>query len=142
MLEQIQRAVEPFLERTLTKRRRQDFLAWAGPALLCLTFIEDALRVLLRWNEQMSFMTQSMKRCASRRSRSRQSAARSLLRRGRRQGENQGEVPVKARLQHGSPSLPAGALFSASARPSMAVRPAARQGSVRPCCPYHRLRCR
>lgn len=64
MLLQIQTAIEPVLERCFTKRRRQDFLAQAGPALLCLTFLEDALRVLLRWNEQMSFMTTTMKRCA------------------------------------------------------------------------------
>ena len=48
VLRQIQEAVEPVLERSLTKRRRQEFLASAGPLFLCLTFIEDALRVLLR----------------------------------------------------------------------------------------------
>eukprot|EP00967_Tisochrysis_lutea_P009172 scaffold10881_cov35-Tisochrysis_lutea.AAC.4 len=63
MMEQLQRAVEPVLESTFTKRRRQDFLASAGPTLLCLTFVEDALRVLMRWSEQMQFMTKTMKRC-------------------------------------------------------------------------------
>mmetsp|Transcript_3901 Transcript_3901/g.12085 ORF Transcript_3901/g.12085 Transcript_3901/m.12085 type:complete len:290 (+) Transcript_3901:60-929(+) len=61
-VQQIQQAVEPVLEYWLTKRRRQEFLANAGPALLCLTFVEDALRVLLRWTEQMQFMTKTMKR--------------------------------------------------------------------------------
>jgi len=61
VLRQIQEAVEPVLERSLTKRRRQEFLASAGPLFLCLTFIEDALRVLLRWKEQMSYMTVTMR---------------------------------------------------------------------------------
>jgi hypothetical protein len=64
-VQQIQRSVEPVLEYWLTKRRRQEFLASAGPALLCLTFLEDALRVLLRWTEQMQFMTKTMKRSAA-----------------------------------------------------------------------------
>lgn len=64
-VQQIQQAVEPVLEYWLTKRRRQEFLANAGPALLCLTFVEDALRVLLRWTEQMQFMTKTMKRSAA-----------------------------------------------------------------------------
>ena len=63
MLKQVQLAVEPVLERTLTKKRRQDLLATVGPGLLCTTFIEDALRVVLRWNEQITYMTRSMKMC-------------------------------------------------------------------------------
>jgi uncharacterized membrane protein YphA (DoxX/SURF4 family) len=53
-------AIEPILERLMTKRSRKRFLERAGPALLVVTFIEDGLRIVLRWSEQMHYMTQVM----------------------------------------------------------------------------------
>ena len=53
--------VEERLENSgLTKRARKRFLSTAGPTLLVLTFIEDGLRVFLRWGEQYSYMTDRM----------------------------------------------------------------------------------
>ena len=59
-------AIEPILERLMTKKSRKRFLERAGPALLVVTFIEDGLRIVLRWSEQMHYMTQVMGMCAPR----------------------------------------------------------------------------
>ncbi len=59
-------AIEPVLERMMTKKSRKRFLERAGPALLVVTFIEDGLRIVLRWSEQMHYMTQVMGMCAPR----------------------------------------------------------------------------
>merc|ERR1719353_960611 len=59
--EQVIERVETVLERTLTKKNRKDFLATVGPFLLIVTFIEDGLRIFLRWGEQIHYMTQVMK---------------------------------------------------------------------------------
>merc|ERR1712087_31965 len=53
--------LEAILENTLTRRRRQAFLAAAGPFLLVITFIEDGLRVFMRWSEQVHYMTAVMR---------------------------------------------------------------------------------
>jgi len=53
-------AVEDTLEANLTKKARHSFLAKVGPTLLCLTFIDDGLRVPLRWSEQHNYMIHSM----------------------------------------------------------------------------------
>uniref|UniRef100_A0A7S0IWB2 Surfeit locus protein 4 n=1 Tax=Calcidiscus leptoporus TaxID=127549 RepID=A0A7S0IWB2_9EUKA len=53
--------VETVLETVLTRRRRQSTLAAAGPFLLVVTFIEDGLRILLRWSEQIHYMTAVMR---------------------------------------------------------------------------------
>jgi hypothetical protein len=58
-------AIEPILERLMTKKSRKRFLERAGPALLVVTFIEDGLRIVLRWSEQMHYMTQVMGMCAA-----------------------------------------------------------------------------
>ena len=50
-------SAESWLEVTLTKKVRHDLLGFAGPTLLCVTFIEDALRIPLRWSEQFNYMT-------------------------------------------------------------------------------------
>lgn len=52
-------AVENWLEATLTKKARHQLLAKFGPLLLCLTFIDDGLRIPLRWSEQHSYMVHS-----------------------------------------------------------------------------------
>ena len=52
---------ESVLETTLSRKRRQAILGVAGPLLLCITFIEDGLRVPLRWTEQVYYMTNVMK---------------------------------------------------------------------------------
>jgi uncharacterized membrane protein YphA (DoxX/SURF4 family) len=48
------------LERTLTKKNRKDFLSTVGPFLLVVTFVEDGLRIFLRWGEQIHYMTSVM----------------------------------------------------------------------------------
>ena len=58
--------VQQALERLMTKKSRKRFLERAGPALLVVTFIEDGLRIVLRWSEQMHYMTQVMGMCAPR----------------------------------------------------------------------------
>lgn len=55
------RKVEEHLEMRLTKKARIQFLSRFGPSLLCLTFIDDGLRIPLRWSEQHSYMTQHMR---------------------------------------------------------------------------------
>jgi uncharacterized membrane protein YphA (DoxX/SURF4 family) len=45
------------LERVSTKKGRKQFLEIAGPLLLCLTYIEDGLRVFLRWSEQYAHIS-------------------------------------------------------------------------------------
>jgi hypothetical protein len=54
-------AVEGFCERVMTKRAKREFLGSAGPFLLVVTFIEDGLRIFLRWSEQMHYMTAVMR---------------------------------------------------------------------------------
>ena len=49
----VQRGVEGFCERVMTKRSKREFLSSVGPFLLVVTFIEDGLRIFLRWSEQM-----------------------------------------------------------------------------------------
>ena len=41
----------------LTKKVRKKALEVVGPAMLVLTFIEDGLRIPLRWSEQLNFLT-------------------------------------------------------------------------------------
>ena len=43
--------------KVMSKGMRKEFLSVAGPALLCMTFIEDALRIPLRWGEQFTYLT-------------------------------------------------------------------------------------
>jgi len=57
----MQEQLEGVLETTLSRKRRQAILGVAGPLLLCITFIEDGLRVPLRWTEQVYYMTNVMK---------------------------------------------------------------------------------
>jgi len=59
--------VQPFIavaeehaERYLTKKARKRFLQATGPFLLVLTFIEDGMRIFLRWSEQYHYMTGRM----------------------------------------------------------------------------------
>jgi len=59
--ERLTEGVEHVMERFLTKRMKRDFLGSAGPFLLVVTFIEDGLRIFLRWSEQMHYMTAVMK---------------------------------------------------------------------------------
>jgi uncharacterized membrane protein YphA (DoxX/SURF4 family) len=58
---QLIEGVEGFLERTMTKKNRKDFLSTVGPFLLVVTFLEDGMRIFLRWSEQIHYMTQVMK---------------------------------------------------------------------------------
>ena len=53
------------LERTLTKKNRKDFLSTVGPFLLVVTFVEDGLRIFLRWGEQIHYMTSVMNMSAA-----------------------------------------------------------------------------
>jgi len=57
---ELRSACEDVLERVWTKRARKQYLSLAGPFLLCLTFIEDGLRIFLRWGEQYHYMTGRM----------------------------------------------------------------------------------
>ena len=52
------------MRHILTKKNRKDFLATVGPFLLVVTFIEDGLRIFLRWGEQIHYMTSVMNLCA------------------------------------------------------------------------------
>ena len=54
--------LEHALDRLLSKRAKKDFLAKFGPLFLVITFIEDGLRIFLRWSEQMHYMTAIMRR--------------------------------------------------------------------------------
>ena len=47
-------------DKYLSKRSRKKFLSSAGPGFLVLTFIEDGLRIFLRWGEQHHYMTKRM----------------------------------------------------------------------------------
>ena len=60
----VQRGVEGFCERVMTKRAKREFLSSVGAFLLVVTFIEDGLRIFLRWSEQMHYMTAVMRLCA------------------------------------------------------------------------------
>lgn len=60
-MQEYKEKVENFLDTVLTKRRRTTFLAAAGPSLLIITFVEDGLRVFLRWSEQIHYMTVIMR---------------------------------------------------------------------------------
>lgn len=58
------RNTEERLELTFTKRCRRQILSTAGPSLLCMTFVEDGLRIPLRWSEQYGYMTNRMNHCS------------------------------------------------------------------------------
>ena len=45
--------VESYLESYLSKSSRKKALSAAGPLFLVVTFIEDGLRIFLRWGEQV-----------------------------------------------------------------------------------------
>ena len=45
-------SLEERAETYLTKKARKNFLSSAGPGFLVLTFVEDGLRIFLRWEEQ------------------------------------------------------------------------------------------
>ena len=45
--------MESYLESYLSKSSRKKALSTAGPLLLVVTFIEDGLRIFLRWGEQV-----------------------------------------------------------------------------------------
>jgi len=53
--------LESALETSLTKKSRKKALSTAGPLLLVVTFIEDGMRIFLRWGEQVHYMTAVMK---------------------------------------------------------------------------------
>ena len=52
--------VESYMESYLSKKSRKKALSTAGPFLLVITFIEDGLRIFLRWGEQIHYMTSVM----------------------------------------------------------------------------------
>ena len=52
--------LEERAETTLSKKARKRFLSSAGPGFLVLTFVEDGLRIFLRWEEQHNYMTRRM----------------------------------------------------------------------------------
>ena len=52
--------LEERFESYLTKKARKRFLSSVGPFLLTLTFIEDGLRIFLRWGEQFTYMNNRM----------------------------------------------------------------------------------
>ena len=56
---------EDFFERKLSRKNRKDFLASVGPFLLVVTFLEDGLRISMRWEEQIHYMTSVMGLCGS-----------------------------------------------------------------------------
>lgn len=56
---------EDFFERKLSRKNRKDFLASVGPFLLVVTFLEDGLRIFMRWEEQIHYMTSVMGLCGS-----------------------------------------------------------------------------
>jgi ER-derived vesicles protein len=49
------------VETHLTKKRRKALLSRAGPVLLVMIFLEDGVRILMRWNEQLHYLTAAMK---------------------------------------------------------------------------------
>lgn len=59
-VKQVISKLEERFELHLTKRARKRFLSMAGPSLLVMTFIEDGMRVFLRWGEQYAYMTGRM----------------------------------------------------------------------------------
>lgn len=48
-------------EARFSRKRRKELLTRAGPALLVMIFLEDGARILLRWNEQLHYLTAAMK---------------------------------------------------------------------------------
>jgi len=54
-------ALESSMEMYFSRKSRKKALSTAGPFLLVVTFIEDGLRVFLRWSEQIHYMTAVMK---------------------------------------------------------------------------------
>lgn len=44
-----------------TKKRRKELLGRIGPVLLVMIFLEDGVRILLRWDEQLHYLTAAMK---------------------------------------------------------------------------------
>ena len=48
-------------ERRFTKRRRKELLGRVGPVLLVMIFLEDGVRILLRWDEQLHYLTAAMR---------------------------------------------------------------------------------
>ena len=48
-------------EVCFTKKRRKEMLGSVGPVLLVMIFLEDGVRILLRWDEQMHYLTAAMK---------------------------------------------------------------------------------
>jgi uncharacterized membrane protein YphA (DoxX/SURF4 family) len=62
-MQQIQQVASQFeatLSEKFTTKARKRFLSTAGPTLLVLTFVEDGLRIFLRWGEQHQYMTRRM----------------------------------------------------------------------------------
>jgi len=53
-------ALETQLTKKLDTKARQAIMGRFGPILLTLTFVEDAIRIPLRWSEQHSYMTDFM----------------------------------------------------------------------------------
>ncbi|KAJ1625245.1 hypothetical protein T492DRAFT_1041196 [Pavlovales sp. CCMP2436] len=53
--------IEDQLERNLSPKKLKRYLEVVGPFLLVLTNAEDALRVLMRWSEQLQYMKLQMK---------------------------------------------------------------------------------
>ena len=51
---------EGFLSATFTKKARRTLLERFGPTLLVFTFIEDALRIPMRWEEQTTYLSDHM----------------------------------------------------------------------------------
>ena len=130
----VKQHVESFCERVMTKRAKREFLASVGPFLLVVTFIEDGLRIFLRWSEQMHYMTAVMRMCACSPRRAaprppRRRIARVHLRRGSWTGMLL--LLVSAAMQLGSSALvlrpqvsPAAAMAAASHRPSSSLNAA------------------
>ena len=54
-------AIEHQLEENFSKKTRKKMLSAAGPFLLVVTFIEDGMRIFLRWGEQVHYMTAVMR---------------------------------------------------------------------------------
>jgi len=48
-------------EVRFTKKRRKEMLGRAGPVLLVMIFLEDGVRILMRWDEQLHYLTAAMK---------------------------------------------------------------------------------
>jgi len=48
-------------ERRFSKRRQKRLLSTAGPILLVMVFVEDGIRTLLRWDEQLHYILAAVK---------------------------------------------------------------------------------